>query len=95
LWSRLRANRLGGHHFRRQHAIGGFIVDFCCVKSLVIVERDGAVHENQRGYDETRNEILRHAGFVVLRFANERAIGETDDVLRAIEAACNAGRKGM
>jgi very-short-patch-repair endonuclease len=74
--------------------VGGFIVDFCRVKSLVIVELDVAVHENRRGYDETRDEILRYAGFVVLRFANESAIGETDEVLGAIEAACNAGRKG-
>jgi very-short-patch-repair endonuclease len=64
------------------------------VKSIVIIELHGAVHENQCGYDESRDDILRHAGFVVLRFANERAIRETNEVLRVIEAACNAGRKG-
>jgi very-short-patch-repair endonuclease len=63
------------------------------VKSLVIVELDGAVQENQRGYDQTRDEILRHAGFVVRRSENERVIGETNEVLGVIEAACSAGRK--
>jgi hypothetical protein len=29
LWARLRAHRLEGVHFRNQHAIGKYIVDFC------------------------------------------------------------------
>ena len=29
LWSRLRGNKLNGVNFRRQHAIGNYIVDFC------------------------------------------------------------------
>jgi very-short-patch-repair endonuclease len=64
------------------------------VKSLVIVELDGAVHENQSGYDETRDDNLRRGAFVVLRFVTERRIGETDEVLCMIEAVCKAGRKG-
>jgi len=30
LWSRLRAHRMDGRKFRRQHAIGSYIVDFVC-----------------------------------------------------------------
>ena len=33
LWNQLRANRLGGWHFRRQQIIDGFIVDFYCHKA--------------------------------------------------------------
>jgi hypothetical protein len=44
-------------------------------------------------YNETRDEILRLAEFVVVRCVNGRAIGGTDEVLRVIEAAGNAGRK--
>lgn len=29
LWARLRTHRLEGVHFRNQHAIGKYIVDFC------------------------------------------------------------------
>lgn len=32
LWSRLRARQLCDAKFRRQHPIGPFIVDFCCLE---------------------------------------------------------------
>jgi very-short-patch-repair endonuclease len=38
LWSRLRAHRMGGIHFRRQHAIGNTIVDFCAVRPCSLWE---------------------------------------------------------
>jgi len=41
LWSRLRAHRLNGVGFRRQHAIGKYITDFCAPRSMLIVELDG------------------------------------------------------
>jgi very-short-patch-repair endonuclease len=31
LWQRLRNRQLDGAKFRRQHSIGGFIVDFFCL----------------------------------------------------------------
>jgi very-short-patch-repair endonuclease len=30
LWQALRRKQLDGRHFRRQHALNRFIVDFCC-----------------------------------------------------------------
>jgi very-short-patch-repair endonuclease len=32
LWFALRSRRLAGYKFRRQHPIGGFVVDFACTK---------------------------------------------------------------
>ena len=40
LWNELRANKLGVH-FRRQQVIAGFIVDFYCHKSALVIEVDG------------------------------------------------------
>ncbi|WKZ37082.1 MAG: DUF559 domain-containing protein [Anaerolineales bacterium] len=40
LWQELRANKLGVR-FRRQQVIQGFIVDFYCHKSALVVEVDG------------------------------------------------------
>ncbi len=45
LWNELRANRLGGWHFRRQQIIDGFIVDFYCHKAGLIIEVDGPIHD--------------------------------------------------
>jgi very-short-patch-repair endonuclease len=50
LWVRLRELREPGFHFRRQSPIAGFIVDFECRRSRVVVEVDG----NQHGFDEHR-----------------------------------------
>ena len=45
LWRHLRTNRLQGLHFRRQQVFDGFIVDFYCHQSGLVVEVDGAVHQ--------------------------------------------------
>lgn len=44
LWAYLRDNRLNGISFRRQHAIGDYVVDFCAVKKKLIIELDGGGH---------------------------------------------------
>jgi very-short-patch-repair endonuclease len=40
LWSRIRNDQLGVT-FRRQHAIGHYISDFCSPKAKLIIELDG------------------------------------------------------
>jgi very-short-patch-repair endonuclease len=41
LWAYLRTLREDGVHFRRQHAIGPYIVDFCSPRCKLIIELDG------------------------------------------------------
>lgn len=43
LWGVLRAGRYRGIKFRRQHAIGRYVVDFACVADRLVIEVDGAV----------------------------------------------------
>jgi very-short-patch-repair endonuclease len=50
LWSKLRAHRMHGFKFRRQHVLGSYIVDFVCLKSRLIIEVDG---ESQFDMDAT------------------------------------------
>ena len=40
LWARLRAHRLEGVHFRNQHAIDNYVVDFCAPRKKLIIELD-------------------------------------------------------
>jgi very-short-patch-repair endonuclease len=47
LWRFLRAGQLGGHKFRRQVAIGPYVVDFVCLSHKLIVELDGPQHQEQ------------------------------------------------
>ena len=44
LWAHLRAKRFGGFKFRRQHRIGPYFADFCCIARRLIVELDGSQH---------------------------------------------------
>ncbi len=41
LWAYLRGKKLNGVSFRRQHAIGNYIVDFVSLKQKLIIELDG------------------------------------------------------
>jgi len=48
LWKHLRAHQMGDVHFRNQHAIGNYIVDFphrgasqCAPRRKLIIELDG------------------------------------------------------
>ncbi|MCI0704716.1 MAG: DUF559 domain-containing protein [Planctomycetia bacterium] len=88
LWARLRGNRLGGLHFRRQQIIHGFIADFCCHAAGVVVEVDGGVHDNQVEYDTAHDAAFTTLGLLVMRFRNQEVTGETETVLQKIAASC-------
>ena len=87
LWEFLRARRLSGHKFRRQHPLGPFIVDFCCPSSYLIVELDGDIHEDQRDRDQSRSRHLEAFGYQVLRFNNLDVVNRIDYVLEEISNA--------
>ncbi|MEO5831603.1 MAG: DUF559 domain-containing protein [Rhodanobacter sp.] len=93
LWHRLRQRQLGGHKFRRQYPLCGYIVDFVCVPALLVIELDGGQHLDAIDYDQRRTEILERAGYCVLRFWNDDVLLRTEDVLleifRVLEARAN------
>ncbi len=72
LWHELKARKLRGCKFRRQHPIGPYFVDFACVERRLIVELDGGHHadEAQTAHDEHRTRELESSGWRVLRFWN-------------------------
>jgi very-short-patch-repair endonuclease len=69
LWRRLRGGQIHGAFFRRQYAIGKYIVDFIYARSKLIVEMDGESHAMQENYDRARTRWLEGRGYAVLRFA--------------------------
>jgi len=70
VWELLRSRRLFGLKFRRQQVIRGFIVDFYCAEHRLVLELDGAVHDDQVAYDRARDAILARAGLRVVRLRN-------------------------
>jgi very-short-patch-repair endonuclease len=60
LWNALRAKRLCGLKFRRQHSIGPFFADFACVAQQLVVELDGGYHDYQIEDDVSRQRYLEN-----------------------------------
>ena len=82
LWQRLRSKRLDGWHFRKQHAVGPFIVDFFCAKAKLVIEVDGSIHKQQVEYDAERTAWLEYErGYRVIRFTNEAVFTDIEEVL--------------
>ncbi len=84
LWSRLRRKALG-YKFRRQHAIGGYIVDFFCSEKNLVIEIDGWQHKEAVEYDEERTRYLESLGLKVLRFWNNEINGNLEGVILKVE----------
>jgi adenine-specific DNA-methyltransferase len=86
LWFILRDRKLGGFKFRRQHPVGGYIIDFFCMEANVGVEADGGQHYDPEGkaYDERRSEVLAALGVEILRFSDYDVLKYSDAVARTI-----------
>ena len=85
LWFELRSSKLGVK-FKRQHSIGGYIVDFYCSAFKLVVELDGEIHNTtkSREYDQIRDNFLNELGLKVLRFKNEEVEKNTEQILEKI-----------
>ena len=92
LWQHLRAYKMNGHKFRRQHPINRFIVDFCCIEKGLIIELDGDSHGGKEAYDQSRTESLKKLGYTVIRFTNEDIRYRLDAVLEAISNSLQNAR---
>ncbi|HEV8344324.1 MAG TPA: endonuclease domain-containing protein [Candidatus Binatia bacterium] len=84
LWTRLRARQLCSAKFRRQHPIGPFIADFCCLESRLVVELDGGQHAVQAEADQRRSALMERRGYRVLRFWDNQVMAEIEAVLEQI-----------
>ena len=85
LWERLRDRRLGGYKFRRQYAIGRYIADFYCSEAKLVIEVDGPIHQEQREYDDYRENEIMLRDITVIRFTNDEIDTNIDLVLKLIE----------
>src|SRR6185436_1258440 len=84
LWQHLRRRQLGGHRFRRQVPIDGYIADFACLDAKLVIELDGGQHDERGLYDEHRDCRITARWFRVIRFWNNEVFQETEMVLELI-----------
>lgn len=88
LWQALRSEGLGVK-FRRQAAIGPYIVDFVCFEKKLVVEVDGGQHCQSQS-DSVRDEWFSSQGFVALRFWNNDVLENLDGVAQKIKERLNS-----
>ena len=93
LWACLRGDRLNGVNFRRQHAIGKYIPDFCSPKARLVIELDGSQHLEQKEYDEERTRYLESQGYKVIRFWNNQVMNNIEGVVEAIMKALEPDKR--
>jgi len=91
LWQEVRANKLGVH-FRRQQVIAGFIVDFYCHKSALVIEVDGDIHDLQQEEDARREKALSEMGLRIVRFRNDEVVMDLSAVVGKIKEQVSAGQ---
>jgi len=90
LWREFR-QRPNGLKFRRQHPIGPYVVDFCCLTARMVVEIDGMAHDagNRPARDAIRTRFLNDNGYTVIRLSAARVLADAVGTAGAI-VACGA-----
>jgi len=94
LWSQIRNDQLGVT-FRRQHAVGIYIPDFCSPKAKLIIELDGSQHLEQEEYDHERTKYLESQGYKIIRFWNNDVLNNIEGVILAIIHTLEDREKNM
>ena len=62
----------------------GYVVDFYCHKSALVVEVDGDIHELQQEEDARREKALSELRLRVVRFGNDEVVRELSAVVGRI-----------
>jgi very-short-patch-repair endonuclease len=86
LWGGLKSQHKSGPVFRRQHAIGPYILDFYCVKAKLAIEIDGELHtrDRQREKDEIRDAYLAAIGIMTHRVIARDLLMSPDETITGI-----------
>lgn len=85
-WELLRAHRMAGIEFRRQHPIGPYFADFACVSRKLVIEVDGEHHADQVERDNRRTGFMESQGWRVIRFAANRVVADRESIWAEIDA---------
>jgi very-short-patch-repair endonuclease len=86
LWVRLRERVPDRPAFRRQYALGPYILDFYCPKARLVIEIDGASHDmgSRPQRDMQRDAWLQERGMTVMRVPAVDVLRNVDDAADAI-----------
>ena len=86
VWKRIKGRREDGLHFRKQHPLGPYVLDFYCDEARLAIEIDGQGHsvDDQPQRDARRDAWLRGQGVRTLRISARFVLESPDDAVRMI-----------
>jgi len=87
LWRLLRLSRRE-LRFRKQHAIGPFVADFYCPAARLVIEIDGATHDQRQDVDGRRDAYMAALGLRVVRIAAADVFADPEAVADGIYRLC-------
>jgi very-short-patch-repair endonuclease len=90
VWELLRARRIGGAKFRRQHPIGPYFADFAGLSLKLVIEIDGDHHAFQVGADARRAAAMEREGWRMVRFWANDVVQNPEGIWAEIEEVVNA-----
>ncbi len=92
LWKGLKARRQEGLHFRKQHPLGPYVLDFYCSRARLCIEVDGQSHgtTDRPIRDAHRDEWLRRQGVETLRLRAGLVLEDLNVALAMIRTAARA-----
>jgi very-short-patch-repair endonuclease len=88
-WELIRAHRIEGIKFRRQHPIGRYFADFACVSLKLAIEVDGEHQADQMDQDAQRTAAMEKDGWRVIRFAASEVVQNREGIWDAIQLLIN------
>ena len=89
LWRILRLSRRDVR-FRKQHAIGPFVADFYCTAAKIVIEIDGATHNQRQHADGTRDAYMASLGLEVIRISAAEVLADPEAVADGIYRLCES-----
>ena len=88
VWQMIRARKVLGYKFRREHPLGPYTVDFVCLELKLIVEVDGKdMSEEGMTRDRRRDRFLNEQGLMVMHINGYDVIRDGQAVRWQIESA--------
>ncbi|WP_154202477.1 endonuclease domain-containing protein [Ancylomarina sp. 16SWW S1-10-2] len=87
LWKTIKNKQIENLKFRRQHSIGNYIADFYCPEIRLIIELDGASHDNylSEEKDIVRDRTLEEYNCTIIRFENRYVYEFLEEIIEAIK----------
>ena len=88
LWKELKGRKLEGFHFRKQHPLGSYVLDFYCDEAKLAVEVDGGSHSfgDRPERDQRRDAWLAAKGVQTIRISAAFVLEAPYDAARMVLA---------